>query len=79
MKLSHKQKADLKSLLDSNSPVRNRGITNATLSALEKRGLAEIERVPSKHTPGYKVFRWKITDAGRVALSSTLRATPEGK
>lgn len=66
MKLSYAQKADLKSLLDPGSGVANRGVTNSTLSALERRGLVKI--VVSSED-GLRVFRWTITDAGRVALA----------
>src|SRR5580765_5025870 len=62
VKLSSKQQRDLKSLLDPNSPVANRGVTNSTLSSLEKRGLAEIAMSYKDHI---RIFRWKITDAGR--------------
>lgn len=66
MKLSYRQRADLKSLLDPGSPVARRGITNSTLSALERRGLAKI--VVSSED-GFRIFRWDITAAGRAALA----------
>lgn len=65
MNLSYKQTSDLKSLLDPKSWVANRGITNSTLSALERRGLVKI--VVSSED-GFRVFRWAITDAGRAAV-----------
>lgn len=66
MKLSYRQKADLKSLLDPGSGVARRSLTNSTLSALERRGLAKIV---GSSEDGFSVFRWHITDAGRAALS----------
>lgn len=71
MKLSYKQRNDLRSLLDPNGHIRDRGVTNSTLSALERRGLVKIERVQHEDFADVKVFIWKITDAGRVALAVT--------
>lgn len=78
MKLSPKQRADLRALLDPDSHVRDRGITNSTLSALEKRGLVKIERIQHEDFADIKVFVWKITDAGRaLAVTSTLHSGGE--
>lgn len=70
MKLSYKQRADLKALLDPGSYVRRRGCTNATLSALERRGLVTLASEPSEYDATHRVLRWSITDAGKVAVTS---------
>lgn len=67
-KLSYSQLFDLKALAQPRSPQERRGCTNSTLCALEKRGLAEL------YFPGgdlSKALRWKITPAGRAALSAS--------
>lgn len=74
MKLSYKQRNDLRSLLDPDSYFKYRHLTNSTLSALRRRGLVDVECVQHENF-AVKVFIWKITDAGRAALavSSTHR------
>ncbi len=69
-KLTISQHRDLLKLSDPKNYIRNRGITNATLSALERRGLAVIKRVPSEYLPGHMDYCWFITDAGRAALAA---------
>ena len=69
MKLSRVQLADLKSLLRPDSPVKRRGITNSTMSALERRGLVKIRREKHESIADYVVYRWYITDAGHAALA----------
>lgn len=71
VKLTASQRRDLQQLSDPANSIRRRGITNATLSALERRGLATIKRVQSEAVPDYKVLYWFITDAGRAALSAS--------
>lgn len=74
MKLSYCQKADLKSLLDPGSGVARRGVTNSTLSALERRGLVKIVVLSED---GLRIFRWAITDAGRAALVPLQQQAPK--
>jgi hypothetical protein len=70
MKLTYSQRAALKRLADPKDTIRSRSITNPTLRALKKRGLAEVTM---KRHPKFNCFveDWTITDAGRAATTST--------
>lgn len=67
MKLTASQRDYLRGLRDDPNRYAKRGITNATMTSLEKRGLAKIEVL--NNPSGWKDFLWRITDAGRSALS----------
>lgn len=67
--LSYPQRGTLTELRDRpNGPTSRRGCTNATLSALERRGLVKLEFVPSPHIASVRVEHWSITDRGREVL-----------
>lgn len=65
MKLSITQKFRLQQLAV--APLRRSG-TNQALCALERRGLAELNYVPSEYVEDHTVSEWTITQAGRDAL-----------
>lgn len=67
--LTYPQRGTLESLRDRpDGPTSRRGCTNATLSALERRGLVKLEFIPSVHVPSVRVEHWSITEAGKAAL-----------
>lgn len=65
MKLTSKQREYLRGLRDQPARFEGRGITNSTMSALEKRGFAKIE--VEKNPGGWTDYIWRLTDAGRSA------------
>jgi len=67
MKLTSKQRDYLQGLCDQLERFEGRGITNATMSALERRGYTKIEVKPNPE--GWTDYLWRITDAGRSAIS----------
>jgi hypothetical protein len=66
MKLTSKQREYLRGLRDNPERYEVRGVTNATMSALEKRGFTKIK--VELNPGGWNDFLWYLTDAGRAEL-----------